>query len=235
MTDPADPAAYPDMDAIRAAHDAPRPRETPHLDGGSAAIDRFLRSLVIDYEKWHDGIGFDVDALREATPTERTFAESQLDARRDWRDVEALALLAELGSESAEHALKDALRSGSHEIRLAVVRYAPNLVEGRARTESLVHALESAAPFEGLDATLSEVERFHPPAVVDALWRLLATRPGDVAVHYAAMLAFIYRKVESSFDWSLRPLFLKFNTESDAERRAAIVELRTLVGADQAP
>jgi hypothetical protein len=72
VTDPADPAAYPDMGAIRAAHDAPRPRVTPRLDGGSAAIDRFLRSLVIDYEKWHDGIGFDVDALREATPAERT-------------------------------------------------------------------------------------------------------------------------------------------------------------------
>ena len=41
------------MDAIRAAADAPRPREAPHLDGGSEAIERFLRSMVIDYEKWH--------------------------------------------------------------------------------------------------------------------------------------------------------------------------------------
>jgi hypothetical protein len=235
VTDSADPAAYPDMDAIRAAHDAPRPREMPHPDGGSAAIERFLRSLAIDYEKWHDGVGYDVDALREATLAERTFAESQLDATRDWRDIDALAVLAELGSVSAEHALRGALRAGSHEIRLAVLRFAPNLVEDLARTELLLHALEGATITDGLVETISQVASFHPPTIVDALWRGLTTRPGDVAVHYAALLAFIYGRAESTFDWSLRPLYLKFNTPSADERRAALAELRTLVGAEQTP
>jgi hypothetical protein len=49
-------------------------------------------------------------------------------------------------------------------------------------------------------------------------------------VHYIAMLAFLYGKAESTFDWSLRPLFLKFNTPSETERQAALVELRALVG-----
>jgi hypothetical protein len=44
------------------------------------------------------------------------------------------------------------------------------------------------------------------------------------------MLAFLYGKAESTFDWSLRPLFLKFNTPSETERQAALVELRALVG-----
>ena len=128
-------------------------------------------------------------------------------------------MLAELGSASAERSLRGALNSGSHEIRLAVMRRAPHLVDEQARTEMLLHALESATPFDGLDATLSDrSERFHPPPIVDALWRGLDTRPGDVAVHYAAMLAFIYGKADSAFDWSMRPLFLKFNTVS--ERRA---------------
>jgi len=218
------------MDAIRAAHDAPRPHETPRLAGGSAAIDRFLRSLEIDYEKWHDGIGFDVDALREATPAERTLAESQLDARRDWRDVEALAVLAELGSATAERSLRTALHTGSHEIRLAVVRHAPHLVEEQALAAVLLQALEGATIFDGLVDTLSQVANFHPPAIVDALWRGLTTRPGDVAVHYAAMLAFLYGKADSTFDWSLRPLFLKFNTASESGRQAAIAELRMLIG-----
>ena len=235
MTDSVDPAAYPDMDAIRAAHDAPRPRSMPHFDGGSPAIDRFLRSLDIDYEKWHDGIGFDVEALREATPAERAFAESQLDATRDWRDVEALAVFAQLGSTTAERSLRTALRTGSHEIRLAVVRHAPQLVEEQARTELLLHALEGATIMDGLVAALAEVERFHPAPIVDALWRGLITRPGDVAVHYAAMLAFLYGKAESTFDWSLRPLFLKFNTPNETERQAAITELRALTAAEQTP
>jgi hypothetical protein len=191
------------------------------------ALDRFVRSLFIDYEKWHDGVGFDLDALREVTPTERAVAESRLDATHDWRDVEALAVLAELGSASAERSLRDALKSGSQEIRLAIMKHAPHLVDDTARTEMLVNALEVATPFDAFTDTLEQVERFHPPPVVDALWRGIDTRQGDVAVHYAAMLAFIYGKADSAFDWSMRPLFLKFNTTSSAERRAAIAELRS--------
>jgi len=191
------------------------------------ALDRFVRSLFIDYEKWHDGVGFDLDALREATPSERAVAESRLDATHDWRDVEALAVLAELGSASAERSLRDALKSGSQEIRLAIMKHAPHLVDAAARTDMLVNALEVATPFDAFTDTLEQVERFHPPPVVDALWRGIDTRQGDVAVHYAAMLAFIYGKADSAFDWSMRPLFLKFNTTSSAERRAAIAELRS--------
>jgi len=191
------------------------------------ALDRFVRSLFIDYEKWHDGVGFDLDALREVTPTERVVAESRLDATHDWRDVEALAVLAELGSASAERSLRDALKSGSQEIRLAIMKHAPHLVDAAARTDMLVNALEVATPFDAFTDTLEQVERFHPPPVVDALWRGVDTRQGDVAVHYAAMLAFIYGKADSAFDWSMRPLFLKFNTTSSAERRAAIAELRS--------
>jgi hypothetical protein len=195
------------------------------------ALDRFVRSLFIDYEKWHDGVGFDLDALREVSPTERAVAESRLDATHDWRDVEALAVLAELGSPSAERSLRDALKSGSNEIRLAIMKHAPHLVDDAVRTEMLVNALEVATPFDAFTDTLEQVERFHPPPVVDALWRGVDTRQGDVAVHYAAMLAFIYGKADSAFDWSMRPLFLKFNTTSSAERRAAIAELRARVGA----
>jgi len=94
----------------------------------------------------------------------------------------------------------------------------------------LLQALEGATIFDGLVDTLSQVANFHPPAIVDALWRGLTTRPGDVAVHYAAMLAFLYGKADSTFDWSLRPLFLKFNTASESGRQAAIAELRMLIG-----
>lgn len=198
----------------------------------TSALDRFVHSLFIDYEKWHDGVGFDIDALRELKPADRKVAESRLDATHDWRDVEALAVLAQLGSTSAEQSLRGALRSGSNEIRLAVMRYTPHLVDDDTRTTMLVQALDTATPFDAFSSTLEQVERFHPPAVVDALWRGLDTRQGDVATHYAAMLAFIYGKADSAFDWHLRPLFLKFNTESSAERKAAIAELRARIGTE---
>ena len=31
---------------------------------------RFLDSLNIDYSKWHDGVGYDLDALRKLSPDE---------------------------------------------------------------------------------------------------------------------------------------------------------------------
>ena len=51
--------------------------------------------MVIDYEKWHDGVGYDLDAIREASQDERQAIEILLFNRgtRDWRDVEALAAL----------------------------------------------------------------------------------------------------------------------------------------------
>ena len=197
------------------------------------ALDRFRNSLFIDYEKWHDGVGYDLDALRELTPAERMTAEQRLDATHDWRDVEALAILAELGSPSAEQSLRNALRAGSQEIRLAILEHAPQLADDDTRSAALVHALETATVFDGFTTTLDQVEKFHPPPIVDALWRGLTTRQGDVAVHYAGMLAFIYGKADSAFDWSMRPLFLKFNTEKSAERRAAIAELRSRIDAKE--
>jgi hypothetical protein len=66
--------------------------------------------------------------------------------------------------------------------------------------------------------------------VIDALWRGIESRQGDVAMHYAGMLAFLHGKADSSFDWSLRPLLLEFKTENAAARRTAVQKLRTLVG-----
>ena len=54
----------------------------------SDAVSRFRASMNIDYEKWHDGIGYDLDALRAASNGERAEAFSALcekigvDARR---------------------------------------------------------------------------------------------------------------------------------------------------------
>jgi hypothetical protein len=49
--------------------------------------------MAIDYEKWHDGIGYDIDAIKLASPAERKTIERILIAHtpRDWRDIEALA------------------------------------------------------------------------------------------------------------------------------------------------
>jgi len=115
---PHPPAPPPDMDAIPVELDARNaaaepdgfPPQSPVAglappDGSVPA--RFRLSMEIDYEKWHDGVGYDVDLLAHAGPQDRQAIEDLLIARqcRDWRDVEALTAL---GSSNAR-----AVRLGS--------------------------------------------------------------------------------------------------------------------------
>ena len=59
----------------------------------SSALQRFEESMKIDFEKWHDGLSYDLDALKSASPSERKTIEQILVNHnpRDWRDIEALA------------------------------------------------------------------------------------------------------------------------------------------------
>lgn len=190
---------------------------------------RFRRSMEIGYANWHEGIGYDLEALRAMSGDQRAAVLAALLARgvRDWRDVEALALL---DAPAARSALGAALEGGDAEIRLAVARHAPDLVSPDKRAASLVAGLETATFFHGLSDALDTAAEFHPPQVLDALWRGLQEREGEVAVHFAALLAYLHGKADAPFDLALRPLFLTFNTEDPHQRRAAIVKLRQEMG-----
>jgi hypothetical protein len=74
------------------------------------------------------------------------------------------------------------------------------------------------------------VEEFHPPQVIEALFRRLKTCDGETAPQFAAMLMFLHGKAKSSFEWDLRPFFLKFNTDDRAERKALYDELCEKIG-----
>jgi hypothetical protein len=101
----------------------------------------------------------------------------------------------------------------------------PHLVSDDENTASLVEALEHAEFYGGLTQALDQAEGFHPPRVVDALFRGLLKREGENAVHFAAMLMFIHGKASTSFDWDQRPFFLQFHTEDRADRRRHFREL----------
>ncbi len=253
------PKPPPDMDAIRAeleakqrAADAARyaaqgsapegfdperftPAEgavrKPSRDDPMSAVARFKASMEITHEKWHDGIGYDLSVLKEATPEELERIESLLMDRRlnDWRDIQALAAL---HSKRAQKALKEALALGDAKIRLAVCAHAPELVTERQRIDSLVHALEQSEMGTGLSEALDEVAEFHPPEIVQSLLRGLMARDGTAAVHFAALLYYIHGKAPEPFDWAQRPFFLRFNTANLAEREQVVRELCATIGAD---
>jgi len=199
----------------------PPPVPARHVE---TAVDRFRESMVGTYERWHDGIGYDLDIFKTATPNELVEIENLLLSRgtSDWRDVEALAAL---NSPRARVALRKALKSSDHQVRMAVTKHAASLVTDAERTASLVQALAGSEIYGGLTQALLQVEEFHPPEVIEALFCGALSRKGDTAVHFAAMLMFLHGQAKTSFDWELRPFFLRFNTENRVERKAVFREL----------
>ena len=189
-------------------------------------LQRFEESMEIDYEKWHDGIGYDIDALRLASPLERKEIEKMLiqHSPRDWRDIEALA---QIDTKNARDTIEKAIRDPNPAVRSAVARFAPKLVTDKERTRSIIDALQHAEIFYGLSQTLDEIEEYHPPQVKEALIKGLLSREGDVAVLFAAMLFYLYGKAEEPFDMKQRPFFLLFNTKNKEERVKAFKEFCT--------
>src|SRR5215213_61393 len=87
----------------------------------SAAYVRFIGSFELDFDRAHDGGGFDLEALAQIDPGERGDVVWEL-ARRDptWREIEALETI---DIPPAFMAIKRALRdSDSIDTRLAAAK-----------------------------------------------------------------------------------------------------------------
>ncbi len=240
---PGEPPPEPDMDAIRAAHAGKAVKEAntanavstgnsgsvttlPASSAADDAMHRFRRSMVMDYEKWHDGTGYDLAALASATPLERAQIEILLLARtpEDWRDIEALA---KLDTPRARAVLARMLAAdGPVALQLAVLQYGRCPVPDAQRGAVLLRALATADFYAGLTQALDMVAAFHPSEVVAGLWQGLGSREGPVAVHFAAMLCFVHGLADSPFDMAQRPFFLRFHCTRGPAREAAIAELR---------
>lgn len=194
-------------------------------------MSRFIESMNIDYEKWHDGIGYDIEALKRTNNEERKEIERILVNRnkRDWRDIEALAIL---NTPVARSTILTSLLGSNNEVNMAVLRFAPELVDDELRTKLIVESLKTANFYYGLLQTLNIVEKYHPKEVIRELFHGLLKREGGVAVHYAAMLYYIYGKAETSFDWEKRAFFLKFNTEKLSDRIIIFQELCKKINVD---
>ncbi|MEO7598279.1 MAG: hypothetical protein ABIV50_05070 [Opitutus sp.] len=237
------PPPEPDMDAIRAelaqrvadrdAREMVEPRKSvpPRCDLQeiTTPVAQFERSMVMDYDKWHDGIGYDLELLRKLSARDRGAVEAMLIRKglNGWRDVEALA---EIDSDASRAVLEAGVHHRSPEVRNAVLQYAPQVVSEAHKVRVLVQGLKSDVIFDGLTQTLDQVAGFHPPAVMEALFRGAVERSGDVAVHFAAMICHLHGKAPEPFDWAQRPFFLRFHTEVRSERVAVFRELCEKIG-----
>jgi hypothetical protein len=206
-----------------------RSDETSEPEAGTEHVARFVASMRITFDMWHDGTGYDLDALREASAPERSAIEKVLIAHlpRDWRDIEALAAI---DSPAARAAVVDALKSDDTAVRREAMSYAADAIDPHEREERLLKDLRSDDLFGGLSEAIDEAAEFHPPAILDALFEGALHRTGKTAVQFAALLFYAYGKSDEPFDWDHREFFLRFDTEDRAEREAAFRDLCQALG-----
>jgi signal transduction histidine kinase len=201
------------------------------MTDAATPLQRFISSMSIDYEKWHDGIGYDLDALAEIKEhggADLQTVEQMLCARamQDWRDVEALVAL---DTPRARAAIHQALESGD---RVTRVHAAEALHQAREMSDEHLAQFLSRELREpdleiliGFSQLLDLVEHHPSQRVRDALLWCAKNRTG-IAAHCAAMLYYHAGIAKEAFGWEYRPLFLRFNQDNDlADRQRAFKEL----------
>jgi hypothetical protein len=186
------------------------------VDQAKTAKQRFQDSMVIDYAKWREGEGYDLDSMREMSQVELRLLEAQLVEKLkrdgDWRDVAALAAI---DSDSARAAVISARKHQITNVRNYAVRLGP------VSETDVIRALETAKAMDGLDAALRLTEQCNTPAVRQAVLGMARSGDSTVRVHMVAMLYFLMGKAEVAFDWEQRPYFLSFGVEDNQELRKA--------------
>ncbi len=192
----------------------------------SPLVKRFLKSMEMNYDKWHDGDGYDLKALQSATPKEREQIENLLISRniKDWRDVEALAAL---NSPRAQQVLRRAFTAADDRLKIALLSHAPKLFKESQHTKAIVSAIENTEVYGGLTQALLLTESWHPKPIIEALLRGVLMRDGATAGIFAAQLLYLHGKAKSSYDMEQRPFFLKFQ---DSDRVTLFRELCDRIG-----
>lgn len=193
---------------------------------GSTLVQRFCESMRMDHERWHDGTGYALELLAEATPEERAQIESLMTSRAigDWRDIEALAAL---DTPRTRALIRRAFTDAALPLRVAFLSHAPALFSDDEHTEVLVAALRDELAQEGLVQAMLLVESHHPPAVVRALLDGVRTRDAATAAEFAMMLLFLHGQADSLYDMEQRPFLLRFQ---DEERDKMYAELCARIG-----
>jgi hypothetical protein len=209
---------------------APVPAPAASAPVRSILLEQFAASMVIDYEKWHDGAGYDLHLLPQMTAAERETLEAELmqKLRRngDWRDLEALAALDTPASRAAVEAAR--VHPG-REIRAHAVQWASAAgeLEPEALESDVIRVVEQAASMSTLSYAISLAASCRTPAVRRAVLDRARTGDSTTRVHMAALLYHLCGKSDEPFDWNQRPYFLRFGDHNaDSDFRAAWKELR---------
>jgi hypothetical protein len=194
------------------------------------AFTRFISSLELDYDRWHDGEGYDLEALAQIDKSEHGDVVHILAQRPPtWREIEALEAI---DIPPAFMAIKRALRDGeSIDTRLAAAEALERLGKLEEPIDDvLAREIENLNDIEGGSTRALLLAEDHSTDRVKQALLTASHKRTESAMHCAGVLCFLTGAGTEPFDWDLRPLFLRLGPEEPEEdREAAFRELCTLV------
>jgi hypothetical protein len=194
------------------------------------ALQRFLDSMKIGYNEWHDGIGYDLNALKKMSPEELKQVEELILSRKDsdWRDVEALAALR---TPSTIQALKDCLQSKNIDVRLFATKYLKEMGIEDHVEEIVVNTLPVTKIGDGMTYALTLAETYPTERIRQTVLRCAAVGNDDIRIHCAAMALHLYGKAHTNFD-SKQKIIFEFKNQDLATRMDSFRHLCSLVGVE---
>lgn len=186
-----------------------------------SAYERFLASMVLDYEKWHDGIGYDLSALDEMSEEDRQQIAARLRAKNDdWRDLEALDYL------KAHEGILESRRSDNPEHRLIAMRYGPE-PDGADLEDAILAGLQKGSV---LGRAVDQAALHPTPRIREALLALVRDCDDGDAYAPAAALFFLHGIIDSPHSWDERPFLLRLVEPESEDRREAFREFCERLG-----
>jgi hypothetical protein len=210
------------------------PQGHPATPPPSSAYDAFVKSMEIDYDKWHDGVGCDLDALSKLGPEERNAATSlliqRLETGGDWRELEALA---RIDTPLARRAVRRAFLSGPLQTRLYALRELLAAGEKIDPDPLIAEAFAEGDLYGGLSIAIDLAAEYRRVNLIPMLLARTLEGTAEARIHAAALAWFLAGQSDEPFDMSERPLFLRFGEEDESVRRAAYAELTRRIGVEQ--
>jgi hypothetical protein len=205
------------------------PKRTPPTF--SQAYIGFVASMTMTLEKWREGIGFDLAALKNVSDSERAslvkMLEERLETDGDWREIEALG---EIGTTEAKEAIRRAIGHGSPETRLYAADQLAKMDETQYLEGAIIEALRKTSLFGGLSQALDRAEENPSPRIQETLLDLALNGDEEQRIHCAALALYLGGKSEEAFDWNHRPFFLRFGDNDRNVQIEAYKELCTRLG-----
>ncbi len=196
----------------------------------AAAWNAFLAGLRLDYERWHDGVGYDVTTIPALSPLQRRRAVDLLRTRElTWRELEALA---QLDTTEAWEAIDEA----AEDPQSTMLRFrAASLQAERGRrndlTEVIVRELKRMdRSDEGETAVLLAAQEHDSPRIRKGLlWASWNRTP--CAPNAAALLLHLTGHAADPLALEHREIVLGLGPhENSFVRGAAMEKLERLVG-----